>query len=84
MDNDRLNKTFVDTQKTMLQIEEYWLESINAPVTALPCQVVEAVAAREEHEETWKEDKYEMVWRIQYEPVITWERQQGGLVKVST
>ena len=33
-----------------------------------------AAAIKEEHEETWKDSKYEMVWRVQYEPTRTWER----------
>ena len=46
MDNDQLNKTFADTHRAMLKIEKEWLRSIDAPVTALPSHVVEAVATR--------------------------------------
>ena len=46
MDNNQMNKTFANTQRAMLKIEEDWLQSISAPVTALPSQVVEAVATR--------------------------------------
>jgi uncharacterized protein (TIGR02118 family) len=43
-----------------------------------------AAASKEEHEETWKDSKYDMVWRVQYEPIKTWERQEGGDLKVTT
>ena len=43
-----------------------------------------AAARKEEHEETWRDSKYDMIWRVQYEPMKTWERQQGGVIKVST
>ncbi|UCH42764.1 MAG: hypothetical protein JSW16_08150 [Dehalococcoidales bacterium] len=46
MDNNQSYKTFANTQRAMLKIEEDWLQSINAPVTALPSQIVEAVATR--------------------------------------
>ena len=34
----------------------------------------ELAAAREERDETWKEGGYEVKWRVQYEPMETWER----------
>jgi len=34
----------------------------------------ELVAAREERDETWKERGFEVKWRVQYEPMKTWER----------
>jgi len=33
----------------------------------------ELAAAREEMTETWKEGKFEIKWRVQYEPIRTWK-----------
>ena len=48
--NDRhlnyLNDRILNTQQTMLKIEQDWLKSINAPVKRLPKHVAEAVATR--------------------------------------
>ena len=43
---DYLNNKLLDTIQAMLQVEEDWLKSINAPVKRLPEHVVEAVATR--------------------------------------
>ena len=34
----------------------------------------ELAAALEESNETWKEGKFETKWRVQYQPLKTWER----------
>lgn len=34
----------------------------------------ELAAAREEMRETWKDGGFEIKWRVQYEPMKTWER----------
>ena len=34
----------------------------------------ELIAAREEIAETWKENKFEIKWRVAYEPMKTWGR----------
>ena len=34
----------------------------------------EHAASREEIRQTWKEGGFEIKWRVQYEPIKTWER----------
>ena len=33
-----------------------------------------AAASKEEHEVTWREGGYNLIWRAQYEPMRTWEK----------
>ncbi len=66
-------KIIYETEKYPKYLAIYEFESRKA-FEAYETSPELAAASKEESTETWKEGGYEMKWRVQYEPIKTWER----------